>query len=393
MVRAGWAKQKWSVDGFGTRVGRHRGEIIGESSLDVQGDSIPETSSTRTDAYFRVAYADPDVDKAWAQVMTVASRYVYTGFRSAFTGIPTTHAESLLAIAPLDTSRYMAQYVATAGTVQGPFRASGTARAFVSGGQTILAPAARASFTTERVSVSGYAEAKSADSIARADVTFRLQPLSFISLLGSVARSTNYRANDVGLTTTYLRGEAGLRLHELWLIGGVVRRDSALLAPATRIRHELHRATRSRRDRIRGGDSRQAVGPPRRRRLWNSLERFDGRVSAAVPNAVGAVRADEPRQPVPDARLRADGVDRFTSTGPTSISRRSSRASRRSAPGSARSRSLLEIRMLNATVSWQFRNMLGERYSEIGGFIMPRQTNLLRRALGVRRLTNLLVSP
>ena len=151
VLRAGWAKQKWSVDGFGTRVGRHRGEIIGESSLDVQGDSIPETSSTRTDAYFRVAYADPDADKAWAQVMTVASRYVYTGFRSRFAGIPTTPAESLLAIAPLDTSRYMAQYIATGGTVQGPFRASGTARAFVSGGQTIFAPAARASFTTERV--------------------------------------------------------------------------------------------------------------------------------------------------------------------------------------------------------------------------------------------------
>jgi hypothetical protein len=31
--------------------------------------------------------------------------------------------------------------------------------------------------------------------------------------------------------------------------------------------------------------------------------------------------------------------------------------------------------VLSATVSWQFRNMLGERYSEIGGFIMPRQMN------------------
>ena len=74
VLRAGWAKQKWSVDGFGTRVGRHRGEIIGESSFDVQGDSIPETSSTRTDAYFRIPYADPHADNALPQLMTLPSR-------------------------------------------------------------------------------------------------------------------------------------------------------------------------------------------------------------------------------------------------------------------------------------------------------------------------------
>jgi hypothetical protein len=36
---------------------------------------------------------------------------------------------------------------------------------------------------------------------------------------------------------------------------------------------------------------------------------------------------------------------------------------------------LLEIRILSATVTWQFRNLLGERYSQIPFFIEPRQTN------------------
>jgi hypothetical protein len=36
---------------------------------------------------------------------------------------------------------------------------------------------------------------------------------------------------------------------------------------------------------------------------------------------------------------------------------------------------LLEIRILSATISWQFRNTLGERYAQVPGFIMPRQTN------------------
>ena len=45
------------------------------------------------------------------------------------------------------------------------------------------------------------------------------------------------------------------------------------------------------------------------------------------------------------------------------------------APGYRTISSLLEIRILSATVSWQFRNVLGERYSQVPGFIMPRQTN------------------
>jgi len=37
---------------------------------------------------------------------------------------------------------------------------------------------------------------------------------------------------------------------------------------------------------------------------------------------------------------------------------------------------LLEIRILTATLSWQFRNVLGERYQQFPGFAMPRQTNI-----------------
>ena len=36
---------------------------------------------------------------------------------------------------------------------------------------------------------------------------------------------------------------------------------------------------------------------------------------------------------------------------------------------------LVEIRIMTATISWQFRNFLGERYSQVPTFILPRQTN------------------
>jgi hypothetical protein len=374
VLRAGWAKQKWSVDAFGSRIGRHRGTTIGETSIDVQGDSIPQTSSTGTDAYLRVGYADPDADKLWAQVMAARSRYTYTGFRSPFRGLPTTAAESALAIAPLDTTKFLTQYIATAGTVQGPFRASATARAFVSGGQTILAPAARASFTTGPLSVSGYAEAKSADSIARADVTLRFQPFSFISLLGSAARSTDYHVNDVGISTTYLRGEAGIRLHQLWLIGGVLRRDSALLAPAREydtsyiaqhapgatgfeaaFRGQLWGPLGADVYGIRWNDSTGAYRPQYQTRAelyvrTNLRNRFPSNNFGLMASVIHEYRSDVhfPSLASPQPSI---------GTGFRTISL------------------LLEIRVVSATISWQFRNMLGERYSEIGGFVMPRQMN------------------
>jgi hypothetical protein len=44
-------------------------------------------------------------------------------------------------------------------------------------------------------------------------------------------------------------------------------------------------------------------------------------------------------------------------------------------PGYRTISSLLEIRIIDATISWQFRNFLGERYQQVPGLIMPRQTN------------------
>ena len=153
-------------------------------------------------------------DKAWAQVMAVASQYVYTGFRI----VTRRNSHDARRVGARDR---VARHESVHGAVHRDRRERCRARFARASRREPSSPAARrssppsarASFTTERVSVSGYAEAKSADSIARADVTFRLQPLSFISLLGSVGPlDRTIAANGhAACTTTYLRGEAGLR--------------------------------------------------------------------------------------------------------------------------------------------------------------------------------------
>jgi hypothetical protein len=374
ILRTGWAKQKWSIDGFATRVGRHRGTIIGESAFEVQGDSLPETSSTRTDAYLRVAYGDPDIDRAWAQVMAVGSQYRYTGLRSELALFPTTPAESALANASLDTNRYLKQYIATAGTVEGPLRLSATARAFAASGRTLFAPAVRGSFVTGFVDLSAYAEAKTIDSIARSEVALRLTPLPFISLMGSVAHSIDDGTPGISEATTYFRGEAGLRLRQLWLIGGILQRDSARIAPAVEYDSSfiLQRAP-------------PATGYEAaiRGRLWGPF----GTDSWAVRwnDSTGAYRPQYETHS--EVYVRTNLIDRFPTNNfgltasiihdyrsnahfPSLASTQPS-----TAIGYRTLSLLLEIRIVDATISWQFRNMLGERYSQIAGFIMPRQTN------------------
>ena len=61
------------------------------------------------------------------------------------------------------------------------------------------------------------------------DLTGQLTPFSFVSFIGAAGRARSSRVTDSAFSTNYVRGEAGLRLHNLWFLGGVLRRDSIQL--------------------------------------------------------------------------------------------------------------------------------------------------------------------
>jgi len=377
VLRLGWAKRDWSVDGFATRIGRHRGSIFGETDGGFVGsessDSIPGVASTRSDGYLRVAYRDPDASPIWAQIMAVGSKYGYTGIRTVPTTGLTTHQDSVLAVAPLDTNVFRSQYVASVGIVRGPLRASATQRLFASGGKQISTPSVRASFVTTRLALSGFAEATSADSISHSDLTAQFTPLSFISLIGAAGHVTDSRvAHDI-FTANYLRAELGLRVKNLWLIGGMLRRDSVRLSPP----HVFDTTFTTRREAATTGTTVAVRG-----QLWRLIH---ADVSAIRwKDSLGFYRPRYQtrselfvrtnllqRFPTNDFGLMASVVHEYRSgirfpVGTTGVL---------TAPGYRTISTLLEIRILSATISWQFRNVLGERYKQVPNFIMPHQTN------------------
>lgn len=377
--RLGWAWPGLSIDAFATRITRSRVVTL-RSPFDAPGDSIPSLSSSRTDMYLRVGYADPDTSRLWGQAMLVGSKYDYAGIRTlSLIVTPVTPADSAYNSISLDTNTFRTQYVLSGGGSRGPLRVSATERLWAAAGQTINAPSVRASFLVRGLAVSGFAEAKSVDSIARTDLTAQFTPLPFVTVLGSYGRITNDRVRDSSFTATSLRGEVGLRVRNLWLIGGLLRRDSSQLAapvvydtsfrrvaaaPLTgvtaAIRGQLWRVVHADVEAVRWSDTLGYYQPRYQTRSelfvrTNWLNRFPSGNLGILASVIHEYRSNVR---FPTAVPSAGGViEPATAGGYRTLS------------------TLLEIRILSATVSWQFRNVLGDRYEQVPGFLMPRQTN------------------
>jgi hypothetical protein len=379
MGRVGWANPWVSIDAFVTHIGRHRGGIFGETQSsnfgDTQVDTLPTVESSRSDGYVRIATGDPDKSLVWGQLMAVGSIYRYTGIRNPVI-IPKTRAESAFVLLPLDTGVYRTQYIATAGVGRGPLKLSAAERFYIGARQTLSIPSVRASFGTRALIISARAEARSIDSVARSDVTAQLTPFTFLSFIGAAGRATGTRVQDstFDFRTNYVRGEAGVRLFNLWLLGGAIRRDSAVLnGPIV-----FDTLFGQRRD-----GSATGVTAAVRGQVWRLIH---ADLSAIRWNSDSAlyrpryqtrselsIKTNLLRQfPTGDFGLQFSAIHeyrsgvRFPINGvPDSVE----------AIGYRTISTLLEIRILSATISWQFRNLLGERYDQVPPFRSPRQTN------------------
>ena len=381
-ARLGWAQGKWSADGSGVRISRHRGTVEATDfrvfGLGGLRDSILGVESSLTEAYLRASYGDPE-QGLWAQTLVGMQHYHFTGVKRDSTAADT------LPIPSADTGRFHGQDMITGGVSGFGFRLSAAARAHILSGQgrTVFVPSARASYDNSYFSFSAYANGIDVDSIATADVSVRFSPLPFVSFFGLAAADKDDRAGGAGLTTQNVIGEAGLRVRGLWLIGGFVRRDSAFLStprlvdfdtartyapvqsgPATGvtagIRGTLYKAVKANIYAIRWNDTAGFYRPRYQTRSeiylqTNWLNRFPSGNLSILYSLVHEYRSNT-HLPV----FQQNGG--VTTIGDTVVS------------GYRTLSSLLEIRILSAVAFWQFRNILGERYSNFPGFLMPRQT-------------------
>jgi hypothetical protein len=425
MGRVGMTHGPWSGDLFAERSDIDRAPWAGIGNPIIATDTIAGWQTRRTTAYARLGNGDPERGR-WLQLLASVE---------SFRGSPRTPTTVLggnpgdQSVVEADSTAYVNQYLLTGGGSVLGARLSAAERLRVAGSRVSHVLSGRASYERGWLAASLLGEGKSTLDPSRLEATVRLQPLSRVTLLGSASRTggglvlrvpgvfgpssfsqlpgvigfspvylgsngqpqipagadsayllaipSTYTAYELAPQTSY-RAEAGIRVHELWLIGGMLRRGATTLLPAAGLAEDSA-YSRAGAERVEGAAT--ATTAAIRGRIYGPLHADAWAV--AWSDSTGLYR---PRyQTRSELFLQTNLLQRFPRGNfglLTSLAHEYRSSSRfAEADGSVRTvagfRTLsfkLEIRIQTAVVSYQFRNLLQSRYAEVPGFIMPRQT-------------------
>ncbi|MEP7347472.1 MAG: hypothetical protein ABI877_19540 [Gemmatimonadaceae bacterium] len=376
--RVGYARKKFSVDGSFWRMSRDRSE----QNARTPAPNLPKLDARYGLAYARIGYGDPDAPGFWAQTIASTQSFDKSG------GTPITIIDSIpgpggggpggspavpdtIVISP-DTSVSRPQYIGTAGWNIGLLRFSLTGRARNIEGESKVSEVARAVFEHERLSASLYAERAPNEGLLRTELSGRIYPLPWISLGGAISRYSAIGDADRP-TTLAVRGEAGVRFGRLWATGGVMSRDTAnLIAPIVFDKSFIS---------VSQGQTTGMFGTLNGK-VWRDVGvQFYG-------VRFGTASAFRPQyQTRSELFLNTSWPGKFPS-GHLNILMAVTHEYRSHAlffqndaqndlvtlqsSGYRNWGGLLEIRLLQATLTLQYRNFLGEQYSQVPGLEMPR---------------------
>jgi hypothetical protein len=360
-ARLGWAKGWWRVDATLLRVNPDRGTIRAVPGAQPR-DSVVPVAATETNGYIRVAYGDPEAGP-WAQLIVGAHEYKFGGQPAATTGTEEPAPNP-------DTARYQAQYVLATGITWRGVRLSATDRLRALEGEHYHSPMVRASFASRLLALSGLAETRGIDADLRAEGTVRFTPLSFIAVGGALATGVGDNAQGQPATAS-ARAEAAVRVGEVWLGGGVVQRAATSLVPPTIYSTRFVPQTEER-----------ATGTfaTIRGRLWgpfyadvSGIQWQDGggfyRPRHQARSEVYVATTLPKRFPSGNFGLLASLLHEYRSH---TLFPTASGADR--AGGYRVLSGLIEIRILQAVLTYQYRNLLIEDYVTVPNYLMPRQS-------------------
>ena len=357
LARVGIARKRWSLDGFVNRA--HVARDIQRSPFGTP--PVLALDATNTNAYLRAA-AGSARGGPWAQV-TVAS----LGFK----GTTSPNRDIAATSQPDTTERRVSetQYNLSGGYTTGVARLEINERLRAIAGSRYNAISGRLDFATPLGVLSGFAESDGFRRTTNADLGVRAQPLRFLALSGSVARSAPSGGGASSLASaTSARGEVGLRILGPWVSVGMISTDKTEgLAPV--VYDTLLLPTPAGRATAQTVSIRGALGRGFGIDSW--LNRWD-QTSPYQPqyqsrSEINFTNNFLHRFPRGDFELHAAGVYEYRGHTIFPLAAGDARA------GAAKTFSaLLEIRILRAVVSYQQRNILGYQYVVVPGFEMPR---------------------
>ncbi len=234
-ARLGLVRANWSVDATLLRVRSTQQtlSVVNVTNYLLVGRAIPRYDLVQRDAYLRLGIGQQERGP-WLQVVAASRQTAEnTPFAAA------ADSDGFVADSA-DTTRTSAQYVASAGWSSARLRFSVTERLRRLDGSTLHQPSVRIGADLGRLTVAGFAERNPFTTVTRADLLARMQPVPWFVVSGAASYGTTGEQwlpfdslGNVELVALpvarSVRAEAAIRVGRLWLQGGAVFRDSAVL--------------------------------------------------------------------------------------------------------------------------------------------------------------------
>ena len=410
MLRGGITHGPWSADAFMQRSHRNRAPWSGVGDLSETRDTVPGLETQRITAYARLGNGDPEAGR-WMQV--VASANSYRGSARSSTNLSASlpsATDSLNALS--DSLAYESQYLVTGGVTRGAVQLSGAERIRVGAHRTSHVASGRASAAYGPLALSLFGEGRSYLNPSRAEASIKFGLRERLAIVGSASRTGSGtfdrlfdepRSGEVygqgGAFTftgigqfvkpdtaevkryrldarTNSRVEAGFRLRDLWLSASLLRRGPTTLLAAAEFDRRYARASAVKVEGVANGRMVAARG-----RLWRAINADAWAIK--WDDSTGFYRPQY--QTRSELYIQSNLLDKFPGGNfglLTSLAHEYRSGTRfplagdtvRIAPGYRAITFKLEIRVQTAVVTYQFRNLLQEKYAQVPGFNVPRQT-------------------
>ena len=370
-VRLGWARSKWSVDAYGIATTHRRDRIVATEG----NEGLPKYQGTRRDGYLRFAYGDTS-SGPWAQAMLSSVRARLEGVASNVVPEEGEAADT----ASSDTVRTRAQTLLGVGWRTRNLELSAVDRVRGIEGSYEHSPALRATFLSSLLTAGVYAERSIIDTTTRTDVYARITPTAWSSIM--LAQSARMPGDStLHLYENATRAEAALRVAGRWIGGGVLRhgQSSALQPILLGVEPADLAVPPCADDEVKCSST--AVTGFLRGRIYRDL-----RIDVQALRWNNAAFARPQLQVHTELRLASQWLSKFPK-GEFSIDARLRHELRdpvsffygaqgeiddvRSTERTQLVHASLEIRIQQATLFYQYRNLTGTSYSQLPGIIMP----------------------
>jgi hypothetical protein len=377
--RFGIARTNWTAD---VSVLRSAHKFTERTASDDEGsvaDTLPTMNGIATIAIGRFAWGDP-ARGPWFQALASAQSYslrneptvVIDSIEGPGGGGPGGSAADPDTLeVPNDTTQSRPQFVLTGGMTRGPLRFSALGRVRRWQGDLSLSPLVRVGYEAGNLALSVLGERSPLDSLQRIEGAAHVSLFGRYALSGVVSQFSPIEGSGAP-TTLAVRAEAGVRASRMWFSLGALQRDAAFLPAAVALDSSFLGAavgeSRGLFATMRGkfyrdvgldfsGTRYQSAGIYRpqyetRTRLFLDTD-MRSRFPSGNLNIMLAVTHDyrtEALFPTSDGFLESSQYRIWSAE--------------------------LEIRLLTATISFQYRNFLGAEYQQVPGFTMPSITSV-----------------